>query len=86
MIGVGIIMIIVELFDLFGRHKNMPLAIAGGGALALYSQNRDGSRGALLATCACGGRLLAWARDLRACTADAHRVSQRLRQHSRCSI
>ncbi|XP_063691730.1 fibroin heavy chain-like isoform X14 [Bolinopsis microptera] len=35
MIGVGIIMIIVELFDLFGRHKNMPLAIAGGGTLAL---------------------------------------------------
>ena len=32
---------------------------SGGGALALYSQNRDGSRGALLATCACGGRLLA---------------------------
>jgi len=35
MIGCGIIMIIVELFDLFGKHKNMPLAIAGGGVLAL---------------------------------------------------
>ena len=35
MIGVGIIMIIVELFYLFGRHKDMPLAIAGGGVLAL---------------------------------------------------
>ncbi|KAL5271819.1 hypothetical protein ACHWQZ_G000124 [Mnemiopsis leidyi] len=35
MIGVGIIMIIVELFDLFGRHKDMPVAIAGGGTLFL---------------------------------------------------
>ena len=35
MIGAGIIMVIVELFGLFGKTKHMPMAIAGAGVLGL---------------------------------------------------